>query len=875
MNDLDAISQMSDADRAAYESYLATITTPQPAAPAFQIEWTSFTNKTTPQGVCQQNSWADICQMIANATEHTDPNGLPLIKLGIYNSNYRSDNNLLSISGIEGDIDSGLVPFDAAVALLTAAKVEALVYTTRSHRPEAPRLRILCPTSTQYVPGMRHEFVARLNGVLKGALANESFTPSQAFFFGRVAGVPEYRTARILGDFIDRRADLPQIDRPRQPKRDVPAIDWTGHDQPLSDADRAVVDQMLKEGNGPEHAGFAGMPVHAHVRDLWAANVGPMTVSYPPEGERKDGLPYDASDADFALVSKLAFYTGKNAGQMYRILFHHPDCKLRRKKWYDNNGRYLNVETIPKVLANQDKVYTGRQAGAGPAPAAGTEPAQPQDDGYVPVAKHLTTDQANAKRIFNHFGGRILYSEGRWYGWNGRVWAPQEKEAWKSAQQLSELVSAEAEEWKAKAEAKRAAQDPLMGSAEDQNYEALKKHSIKCEAKAMKESALGELAKLISIDINLLDADPWLLNCQNGIVDLRTGTQRPHDQAALMTKITPGNYNPAATCPKFESFILQIMGGDAGMVAFLQRWFGYCSTGSVQEQKFAIHHGKGSNGKGTLLGAIQDALGTDYADEMAEGLLTGSTKNERHPCDVADLRGQRMMTSSETKEDETMKEAFIKKATGGDRMKGRFMRQDFFSFTPTHKLQLQTNWPPRILGTDYAIWRRVMMIPYSVKFREPHEDGPEVVKDLKLPETLKAERDGILAWIVRGAVAWSDQGLNPPKAVLVATKNYQNEQDVISQFVRDCCEVGQEFKSYFSLPDKFIPHVLPGSDISFDAIYPRYRQWCDANGYHALSTRRFTPELQRAVPSVTKTDSSIYDATSRKKANVVVLKGIR
>ena len=596
--------------------------------------------------------------------------------------------------------------------------------------------------------------------------------------------------------------------------------------------------------------------------DLWTANAPVLAHNFPAEGR-----PYDASSADMALFAHLAFWTRKDCARMWRLAW---ASGLVRDKWRDRH-EYVR-DTLLKACGECTETYENERA-----PMQAPAPGAASADGYIPVAKYLTTDQANAKRIFNHFGGRIRYSEGRWYGWNGKVWAPQEKEAWKSAQQLSELVSAEAEEWKAKAEAKRAAQDPLMGNVEDQCYEALKKHSIKCEAKAQKEAALGELTKLISIDINLLDADPFLINCQNGIVDLRTGALLPHDQSKLMTKITPGDYVPTAICPRFESFILQIMGGDAGMVAFLQRWFGYCATGSVREQKFAIHHGKGSNGKGTLLGAIQDALGTDYADEMPEGMLTGSTKHERHPCDVADLRGQRMMTSSETKEDETMKEAFIKKATGGDRMKGRFMHGNFFSFTPTHKLQLQTNWPPRILGTDYAIWRRVMMIPYAVKFREPYEEGPEVIKDLALPDTLKAERDGILAWIVRGAVEWFGQGLKPPQVVLVATKNYRNDQDIFAKFVNEYCEVGLEFKVYFNLPKNFIPQVLPGSGICCNPIYPRYREWCDANGYQPLSVRRFTPELERLLPHLSNEESSCIPAGGDRtmKRTVRILKGIR
>jgi putative DNA primase/helicase len=479
---------------------------------------------------------------------------------------------------------------------------------------------------------------------------------------------------------------------------------------------------------------------------------------------------------------------------------------------------------------------------------------------YELPSRHLTTSQQNAVRIRRAFNRDVMFAAGAWYGWNGKRWEPDNNRVWQCARQLSTLVASEAISWRAKAEAARAANHPVNGMKEDQNADALEKFAPKCEEPEAKEKALKELSKSCKVDIETLDAHQWLLNTQTGIVDLRDGSLRPHDPAMYLTKITSVAYNPAAGCPRFENFLIEIMCGKHHLVEFLQQWFGYCCTGSVREQKLAFHYGKGSNGKGTLIETLVSVLGSDYCGEAAPGMLMAA-KDDRHSTEIVDLRGRRLVTSSETREEQALREDFIKRATGGDRLKGRFMRQDFIEFNPTHKFNVSTNHRPRILGTDHAIWRRVMLIPYNATFTNDKCDPT-------LPEKLKQEREGILAWLVRGAVAWYCEGkLNPPAEVIQATAEYRADQDTVGRFVTEQCEVGPGFNV-----------LLQGNGFTSDQVlYPRYVEWAKDNGQHALSSRRFLDEIGRIVGPSFRIEAGKRPSPfgGDKRVNVTIVYGIR
>ena len=490
-----------------------------------------------------------------------------------------------------------------------------------------------------------------------------------------------------------------------------------------------------------------------------------------------------------------------------------------------------------------------------PRAADGETPA-PQRKVGIPEAKHLTTDQANAVRIVRRYGKRLLVAADKWHAWTGTHWAPLEGEVYRMAMQLSRLIHDEAAAWLAKPADSQEEREKNQGIAE-----ALAKWAAKSEMKGAIEAALALARKMLTIPPEMVDADPDVLNCANGTVELRTGKLRPHNPDDYITKLAPVAYNPDAGAPAWLTVLQKVTmeeGEEHAPVAeFLQRWFGYCATGRTREQKFAVHHGGGSNGKSTIIDTVTRVLG-GYAATAAPGLMV-SAGRERHPTEIADLFGRRMVTAHETGDGGVLREDFIKQATGGDRIKARYMRADFFEFSPTHKLQLLTNYKPIIKGQDEGIWRRVMLVPYRARFGSADEVARGLATHAKTPEDidrLEGESEGVLAWLVAGAVAWYRDGLNPPDAVLAASKDYQVEQDRLRQFVSESCELGVE-------------HVSRLSD-----VYANYCEWAKSSGYHSLAKNRMLQELERVVPGFAKFDE-FGEGQSAKRRRFVALRGLR
>jgi len=304
---------------------------------------------------------------------------------------------------------------------------------------------------------------------------------------------------------------------------------------------------------------------------------------------------------------------------------------------------------------------------------------------------------------------------------------------------------------------------------------------------AIKSQYAGRIAAMISLATTEggvpvrpqdLDRDPFVLNCLNGTVDLKTGVIHPARREDLITKLAPVVFDPDAKCPIFEGFLNQIMDGDELLKSYVQRLVGYSLTGTTREQILCVLFGSGANGKTTFLEAIRHVLG-DYAGQVpVETLLKKSS--DGIPNDIAQLKGLRFVTASEVEEGRKLAEAKVKHLTGAGTMQGRYLHQEFFQFEPTHKLFMDCNHKPVIRGTEHAIWRRIKLIPFTVSI-------PDTKKDKELLEKLKREAPGILAWAVRGCLDWQRDGLREPDRVVVATGDYQDEMDLVKPFVEEEC----------------------------------------------------------------------------------------
>ena len=411
----------------------------------------------------------------------------------------------------------------------------------------------------------------------------------------------------------------------------------------------------------------------------------------------------------------------------------------------------------------------------------------------LPVSRFRLTASGNADRFMHLWGQDVHWCEQRssWYVWDGACWREDEV---LEAQRRAELTVL-----------------ALLAEAEESGDDETIKWATRCNKTARPQSEMLQIARhRTAIHHTAWDRHDWLLGVQNGVIDLRSGELLPHDRDQLITRLCATVYDPRAACPQWEAFLGEVMAGDAGMIAALQRLCGYCLTGDISVQVLPILYGSGANGKNVFLDTFQGILGA-YGAKAPDSLITAQ-QHEQHPTEIADLMGRRLVVASETDEGRRLRIGLVKQLTGDATLKGRFMRQDFFEFRRTHKTLLVTNNKPVITEASHAVWRRIRLIPFEVTI-------PEQRQDKHLPEKLRREWPGILAWAVRGCLDWQQRGgdLGLPEKVTLATDSYRGESDPVGQFIDECCLVAEygtvakaELYEAFSRWAKHAGEYVPG-----------------------------------------------------------------
>jgi putative DNA primase/helicase len=288
---------------------------------------------------------------------------------------------------------------------------------------------------------------------------------------------------------------------------------------------------------------------------------------------------------------------------------------------------------------------------------------------------------------------------------------------------------------------------------------------------------LLETANMRAVTSEFWDNDSMLLGTPKGTVDLISGRLRPSAQDEGITKLTAvGPADPAA-CPIWLTFLSDATGGDKEMIRFLQQWCGYCLTGDVSEHAFVFLYGGGGNGKSVFLNTVSRIIGDYHATAPMETFTVSS--GDRHPTDLAGLRGARLVAARETEEGRDWAEAKIKSMTGGDPITARFMRQDYFTYRPQFKLTVVGNHKPRLKNVDDAMRRRVNIVPF---IRKPVKPDP------RLEERMQAEWPGILRWMIDGCLDWQKNRLLRPRSVALETDHYFEDQDLFRHWLDECCD---------------------------------------------------------------------------------------
>jgi P4 family phage/plasmid primase-like protien len=432
------------------------------------------------------------------------------------------------------------------------------------------------------------------------------------------------------------------------------------------------------------------------------------------------------------------------------------------------------------------------------------------------------TDLGNAERFYHHQGDVFKYNTifGKWFIWDGKRWA-EDRTQTIVQMGMKEIRNIYKEAYKEEDEEKR---------------KAIADHARRSESKSRLEAMISMAQSFVPILPDSMDQDHWLFNCENGVIDLKTGELQPHKRELMMTKLSNVIYDPKADCPTWKKFLNDIFQDEKGNVKqetidFLQKAVGYSLTGSSREQCLFFLYGTGRNGKSTFMNVIKEILG-DYGKQTNAETFTVK-KSERVNNDIAALKGARLVAATESEEGARLAESLVKQLTGGEPIQARFLHQEFFEYVPQFKIFFTTNHKPAIKGGDLGIWRRIRLVPFTVTI-------PDEKLDKDLPDKLRDEMPGILRWIVEGTLLWQREGLSMPDEVIEATNNYRDEMDTLGNFINELCVVSEKAKALSS------------------ELYQKYTAWCTENGEYELSKTKFNKKLEERGLKKCRDSRGIY-----------------
>lgn len=426
------------------------------------------------------------------------------------------------------------------------------------------------------------------------------------------------------------------------------------------------------------------------------------------------------------------------------------------------------------------------------------------------------SDMGNGYRLILRHGEILLYVEinGTWYIWNGHYWEPDK------TGQVLDIAGKTAERIKT-TEAKTIPPDYDDEGEEDWSRRdahiafGVKSENVHRREAMLKSARCDERIRRTPGDWNL---DPWSFCVANGTIELGNGgLLRPHDPKDMITKMVDIVYDPEAKCPLFIKFLKRTV-PDLEERRYLQKYIGYCLTGVTVEQCFLLIYGRGHNGKSVLIDTIQELLSPYHFHASAKTIMQADRPKDDYT--LAELPGIRLLTLDELDERDILNEAMIKNMTGNDMLSARHPFGRPFSFVPQFKIILYGNHRPKIVGTDNGIWRRPKLLHFAQTISASERD-PD------LPNKLKDELPGILAWAVRGCLRWQVEGLDEPESMKLALRQYRSEMDTFQQFVDECILATEE----------------DSDTVAGQYMYDHYKYWCHRSGHKAFSISKFNSRM--------------------------------
>ena len=435
-----------------------------------------------------------------------------------------------------------------------------------------------------------------------------------------------------------------------------------------------------------------------------------------------------------------------------------------------------------------------------------------KEDDLRDIHTFIDTDFGEADALYHLYADRLRYVVGvRWIIWTGMRWRRDNKRAIVQFGRMVSSIRLEAALLMVKESQGEDARDRALARA---RYAHARSNLPMINR--MLESAAT--MRQFVMEADALDKDKFLLGVRNGVVNLRSGALIDARPEQFITRRTEVPYFQDAKCPTWEQFILDVFQGDKELVTYIQRCLGYALTGDTREQYIWFAFGSGSNGKGTFMEIMKLVLG-EYASSILFNSLMAGGENDKND-DIADLVGKRFVFASESEKGKKLNEARVKKMTGGDTMRARKLYGDFFEFSSEWKIWVMTNHKPKITGTDEGIWRRIRLIPFLASFiGKP---------DLAMPEKLRSELPGILAWCVQGCLDWQSYGLGSSNAVKNASLEYRQSEDTLGVFLTERTVRGE------------------GASVMASDLFTEYQDWAKESGidhtYTALTLKKALEE---------------------------------
>lgn len=426
---------------------------------------------------------------------------------------------------------------------------------------------------------------------------------------------------------------------------------------------------------------------------------------------------------------------------------------------------------------------------------------------------------------------KYLRDANHWIVWGNSKWKDNGSKPYEKAQEVSNSISREATD----------CQDTNGG----------KQQLLRWAAKSLDKGRLDSMIALaqepLGVSLEQFDSEHTHINCLNGYLDLRTKEIAPHEASQLVMKQTPVEYDPTATCRRWENFLGEIFLGDQELIDYLQQALGYSMTGLISEHCFWVLFGNGRNGKGIFSDVVERILG-DYATTADfKTFLDDKPSDVRVLEQVGNLKGVRFAAASESDRNAKFNEARVKNLTGGDKRIGAKLHAKQFQYTPTDKLWLRTNYLPRIADATVAMWSRVIVVPFANQFLGDDQDKG-------LFDRLLEEKKGIFAWMVEGAFKYLQAGRLPelPEVCREAVQKYQNDNDQLRRFILDVLE------------------PKPGHTVGAQETYREYERWCEAHNEPAVSQRYFGDNLaERDIKSKrTKAGMVFIDYTIKPRGGI-------